>query len=260
MYRSRLLLALGALVFLLLSLIVVTGSLIPRNVAHVQAASSSNDWTTYLYDQGRSGYNPGETAITPSTAPNLKLLWSAKSSTVISTQPVIANGLVYWGDWGGSMHASKPDGTLVWTTNLGQMPTPSTCSGRTHGILGTATAVTVTINGTATPVLFASGGTSVLYALNALSGTVLWQKQLASSPYDIWGSVGFYDNSVYIGLLAWGDCPLVQAKFLKVDGITGDHPEYLQCCSQWLHRCIRLGLGDHRYQQRHTVFRYWQWW
>src|SRR5215471_5296896 len=98
MYRYRLPLALGALVVLLLSSILVTGSLIPNNSVPVHAASSSDDWTTYLYDQGHSGYNPNETIITPSTAPNLKLLWSANTSngTVISTQPVTANGLIYW--------------------------------------------------------------------------------------------------------------------------------------------------------------------
>ena len=223
MNRYRLPLALGALVCLLLSAIVVAGSLIPHNVTQAQAASSSDDWMTYLFDQGHSGYNPNEKTITPGTAPNLKLLWSAKTnnSSVISTQPVTANGMVYWGDWGGIMHASRSDGTLVWTANLGQMPTPSTCSGRTKGILGTATAATVTINGTATPVLFASGGTDVFYALNALTGAIIWQKQLATSPDDIWASPDFYNNSIYIGLSSWGDCPLVQAKILQLDGSTG---------------------------------------
>lgn len=222
MNRYRIPLALGALICLLLSAIVVAGSLSPR-LTQAQAAASSDDWTTYLYDQGHSGYNRNETTITPATASKLKLLWNGKSSnnTVISTQPTTANGLVYWGDWGGIMHASKPDGTTVWTANLGQMPTPSTCSGRTKGILGTATAATVTINGTATPVLFAAGGTAVFYALNALTGAIIWQRQLATSPYDIWASPDFYNNSVYIGLSSWGDCPLVQARIIEMDGSTG---------------------------------------
>ena len=223
MYRHRLPLALGALVCLLLSTIVVAGSLIPHHITQAQAASPSDDWTTYLFDQGHSGYNPNETAITTATASKLQLLWNAKSSntTVISTQPVTANGLVYWGDWAGVMHANKPDGTPVWTANLGQMPTPSTCSGRTKGILGTATATTITINGTATPVLFAPGGTAVLYALNALTGAVLWKNQLAVSPNEIWGAPDYYNNSVYIGISSWGDCPLIQAKILQLDGSTG---------------------------------------
>lgn len=223
MNRYRLPLALGALVCLLLSAIVVAGSLMPRNLTQAQAASSPDDWTTYLYDQGHSGYNPNETTITPATAPNLKLLWSANTSNsvVTSTQPVTANGLVYWGDWGGIMHANRSDGTLVWTANLGQEPTPSGCNGRTHGIMGSATAATVTINGTATPVLFASGGIDVFYALNALTGAIIWQKQLATSPDDIWASPDFYNNSIYIGISSWGDCPLVQAKIIQLDGSTG---------------------------------------
>jgi len=73
MNRYRLPLALGALVFLLLSSIIVAGSLIPRNSTQAQAASSPDDWTTYLFDQGHSGYSPNETAITTGTASKLKL-------------------------------------------------------------------------------------------------------------------------------------------------------------------------------------------
>ncbi len=123
---------------LILSSFLVAGALFPRSPLNAHATSSPDDWTTYLYDQQHSGYNSQETIITASSAPGLKLLWSAKTSnnTVISTQPVTANGLVYWGGWDGIMHANKPDGTSVWTANLGQTPTPSGCNGRTHGILG----------------------------------------------------------------------------------------------------------------------------
>ncbi len=223
MYRYRLPLALGALICLVLSAIVVAGSLNPRNVTQAQAASSSDDWTTYLFDKGHSGYNPNEKTITTATASKLQLLWTGKSSsgTVISTQPITANGMVYWGDWGGIMHASKPNGATVWTANLGQMPTPSTCSGRTKGILSSPTATTVTINGTATPVLFATGGTAVLYALNALTGTILWKNQLGVSPDELWGAPNYYNKSIYIGLSAWSDCPLVQAKIFQLNGSTG---------------------------------------
>jgi outer membrane protein assembly factor BamB len=221
-HRYRLPLTLGALVVLILSSFLVAGALFPRSPMNARAASP-DDWTTYLYDQQHSGYNSQETIITASTAPGLKLLWSAKTSnnTVISTQPVTANGLVYWGGWDGIMHANKPDGTSVWTANLGQTPTPSGCNGRTHGILGSATAATVTINGTATPVLFVGGGDDIFYALNALTGATLWKTTLASPPYEIWGSADYYNGSVYIGISSWGDCPLVQAKIFMLNGSTG---------------------------------------
>lgn len=218
MHRYRLPLTLGALVTLILSSLIIAGSLFPRSPTQ---AASAGDWTTYSYSPERSGFNPNETIITASTAPNLKLLWNAKANGIVSTQPVISNGLIYWGSWDGVMHASRNDGTSAWTANLGQTPTPSGCNGRTHGVLGTGTVATITANGTPTPALFVGGGSDNFYALNATTGATLWKTSLASPPYEIWGSPNYYNGSVYIGLSSWGDCPLVQAKILMLDASTG---------------------------------------
>jgi len=83
------------------------------------ASSGSGAWPTYLEGNTRSSYNQSETTITPSSAPNLKLHWSyyvggsfyVKS---ITTQPVEANGLIYWGSWDGNEHATNLNGTQVW--------------------------------------------------------------------------------------------------------------------------------------------------
>ena len=58
-------------------------------------AASPGDWTTYLNNPGHSGFNGFETAINPNTAGSLKQLWSISEGSIISTQPVAANGLVY---------------------------------------------------------------------------------------------------------------------------------------------------------------------
>lgn len=218
MHRYRLLLTLLALVVLVLSSLLVAGSLFPQRSTR---AASPDNWTTYGYNPERSGFNPDETIITPSTAPNLKQLWNVKAGGIISTQPITANGLIYWGSWDGAMHAIKTDGSTAWTTNLGQTPTPKGCNGRTHGVLGTATAATVTINGTATPAIFVGGGSDFFYALNATTGTTLWKTQLAAPPYEIWGSPSYYNGSIYLGISSWGDCPLVQAQIYKMNAATG---------------------------------------
>ena len=217
--KYRLPLAFGAILILILSSLLIAGSFTTHNLTY--AVGSSSDWTTYLYSPERTGYNSAETVITPSSAPNLKLLWTAKASGIISTQPVIANGLIYWGSWDGIEHATNLSGTQAWATNLGQTPTPSGCSGRTHGVLGTASIATVTINGTATPVLFVGGGSDIFYALNAKTGAIIWHTQLDSPPYEIWGSPAFYNGSVYIATSSWGDCPLVQSQVFRLNATTG---------------------------------------
>src|SRR6478672_7513292 len=85
----------GGRFFLLVVLALIAAPL--GTVAAAVPDASSAIWPTYLGSVGRAGYNPLETAITTTTAPNLKLLWSAQDGSTISTQPVVANNRVYWG-------------------------------------------------------------------------------------------------------------------------------------------------------------------
>src|SRR5260370_17467058 len=83
---------------------------LPRQYA---AATTSGDWTMYLYGYGRSDFNSAETIINPSSAPHLKLHWSYKAGKSITTQPEVVNGMIYWGSWCGFENTTKLDGTQV---------------------------------------------------------------------------------------------------------------------------------------------------
>jgi outer membrane protein assembly factor BamB len=197
---------------------VISIVLIP-SVLTIHAASG--DWPTYMADNGRSGFNPNETIINPSTAPNLKLKWIHTAGGAVSTQAVEANGLVYWGSWDGYEHATKLDNTRLWATNIGTT-TDSACSPPRVGVASTGTIGTVTISGTATSVDFVGGGNGKFYAINALTGAIIWQKTLGSSPsHFIWSSPALFNNSIYIGMSSFGDCPLVQGQLIQLDATTG---------------------------------------
>ncbi len=189
----------------------------------VLSAGSLGDWTTYLADNGRSSFNGNETLINANSAGQLKLHWSVAEGSVISTQPVVANGAVLWGSWDGIEHATNLNGQTLWSANLGKTVDNSpNCSPHSVGVASTATVATVTIKGTATSVVFVGGGNAHFYALNALSGKVIWQTELGSSPsHFIWGSPAVYNGSVYIGVASFGDCPLVQGQLIKLNAATG---------------------------------------
>ncbi|TMB86666.1 MAG: hypothetical protein E6J45_13520 [Chloroflexi bacterium] len=186
-------------------------------------AAAADDWPAYLFGGSRTGFNPGETAITPSSAGSLASRWTANTGgAVISGQPVTSNGLVYLGAWDGVLRATRPaDGSLAWSANLGQTPTPSACSGRTHGILGTVTVATESIGSTPTSVVYAVGGNDTIYALNASTGAQIWKDQYANSPTETWDSPLVYNGDVYIGTASWGDCPLTQAQLFQFDAASG---------------------------------------
>ena len=107
-----------------------------------------------------------ETVINASSAPNLKLQWTHTAGGGISTQPVEANSLVYWGSWDGYEHATNLSDGFVWANYLGQT-TDNSCTPVTVGVASTATIATVSINGVSTSVDFVGGGDANFYALNA---------------------------------------------------------------------------------------------
>src|SRR6266536_3474357 len=149
------------------------------------AYAATGDWPTYLSNNGRSGYNSSETIINPTTAPNLKLHWTHTAAGAISTQPVEANNLIYWGSWdAGNEHATDLNNNHVWTNQLGTT-TDTNCNPVSVGVARTSTVAT--INGRS--MLFVGGGNAHFYALDALTGKIIWNTSLGSSPsHFIWSS------------------------------------------------------------------------
>lgn len=185
------------------------------------AQAAAGDWPTYLMNNARHGYNSSETIINQTSAPNLKLHWTHSTGGAISTQPVEANGLIYWGSWDGYEHATDLNNAKVWAINLGQT-TDTSCNPPTVGVASTATIGSVTINGTATSVDFVGGGNGNFYALNATTGAIIWQTPLGSSPsHFLWSSPALYNGSIYEGMASFGDCPLVQGQLIQMNATTG---------------------------------------
>jgi outer membrane protein assembly factor BamB len=77
----------------------------------------------------------------------------------------------------------------------------------------------------------AGGGLAKLYALDALTGVVIWQTALGTAPSTlIWSSPAVYTypsssgamvTSVYVGVSSFDDCPLVKGEVVQVDAGSG---------------------------------------
>ena len=217
--RARVILQLGTYVGLVA---LVAGTvLLPAPTA--QAASG--DWTTYLYSSGRAGFNPNETVITPATAPHLTKHLSIHPGGKIFSQPVVANGLVYFGSYNGYEYAINPASPSkpVWHTFVGLTKDP--CSSQSIGVVSTATIYPVG----STSMLFVGGGNAQLYALNALTGAILWHTTVGgqmnwTSP--LVASVVLPGGTspttvVYMGTASFCDNPLVQGKLVQLNAASG---------------------------------------
>lgn len=214
------------------------------SLTHPAEAASGADWPTYLFNDGRAGYNGAETSL---PAP-LVQQWATPSTTKgIAAQPMVSSltgqPVVYWDSVDGYERATL-------TTNgsplqgftpfyLGETPY---CGGSGYVQAGVSTAAVALINGT--PTLFVGGANpnstppvapeTTLYALNAATGTLIWQQPtvlttttnsyIFSSPV-VYTPSGAADPSVYIGVAAYAEngplCTVVQGQLFQVDATNG---------------------------------------
>lgn len=179
------------------------------------------DWAGYLLDN--SSYNAGESGITTQTVSALRLMWTEHAQGGVTAQPVVVDGMVYWGSWDGYEHATTLDGQRIWSTYLGvNNDAADGCDPDSAGVASTATIAPLTINGQPMLVDLVGGGDSNLYALNAANGHILWKAALGDLPADfIWDSPALYNGSVYIGISSFGDCPSVQGKLFQIQATSG---------------------------------------
>ncbi len=205
----------GVLALLVLALLFMLETRTAR--AETETGAS---WRTFLANNAHTGFNPAETSITVSTAGNLRLEWSSQASGMVTTQPVLSGGVVYWGSLDGYERATDYNGNSVWQTFLGQT-TSTNCGNTAFGVASTAT-IAPTMPGGSTLAVFVGGGDAQFYALDVHSGAILWKTRLGASPnVFIWGSPAVYNGSVYIGTASYGDCPLVRSQLVKLNAATG---------------------------------------
>jgi polyvinyl alcohol dehydrogenase (cytochrome) len=186
-------------------------------------ATADADWSTYQHDNARSGFQPSDAAITPSSAASLAPNWIFRANDSISSQAIAANGLIYWGSWDGLQHATNPStGADVWSTYLGD-ETKADCSPPHLGVASTATVASMKISGRTISVLFVGGGDGSYYALDAKTGKVIWSRFFGSPQqgYFSWSSPALYKGSIYIGISSIGDCPLVPGQLVKLNAANG---------------------------------------
>lgn len=174
---------------------------------------------TYHGDDARTGYTV-DTSITASNASQLAQRWSIAVGASLSDQPIVDDGVVYWGDWAGQMHATTVSGKALWSTFIGIAPKPKVCPYKlaTQGVVSTPTVGTIHGQN----VVWVGGGAGQVLALNASTGAIVWSTLLGTSPeHEVWSSPLLYNGSIYIGVASWNDCPVVNGGIFRVNAATG---------------------------------------
>lgn len=108
--RSRLLLLFIAII----SCLSVSGQVSKKK-------AGSTEWTHFGKDIASSHYNGDETALTPETVGKLKVKWVFEVGDDISGQPLVVDGVVYFGSWDGKEYAvDAKTGKKIWEFDCSQ--------------------------------------------------------------------------------------------------------------------------------------------
>jgi len=158
------------------------------------------DWPQFHFDACHAGYNPYEAVLSPANVGNLVLAWQAGPQK-ISSSPVIANGVLYYG-----------------TANNGAVYALDARTGR--GLWG---ATTITDGAAGTPAvaggkLYVSVMTEVggsIFAFDAADGNPLWSGNEGGFPSGV--TVG--DGAVYV-IAGYQGLPPHQELY-ALDALTG---------------------------------------
>jgi outer membrane protein assembly factor BamB len=148
------------------------------------------DWPQFRFDAMRSGNNPFEQILSPSTVAGLVLDWTGETGFVQSSASVVG-GIVYIGSDEGGVHAFDADsGAKLWTapTNGPVLSSPAVWGGLVFAIT------------------FGTGGQ--LLAFDAATGAKKWKRKLGFSS----SSPLVADGVVYVG---------AEQTLLAFDALTG---------------------------------------
>lgn len=170
-------------------------------------------WPTYQHDPQRTGAS-ADTLLSPGNAETLTRLWIFRTGGPVAASPAVSGGRVYIGSWDGNEYALDPaTGTLRWKTYLGVSKGGTSGFCRSFGITSTASVVR--------RVVYVGGGKPFWYALNGVTGKVLWRVRTGderdNGRYYNWASPLIDRGYGYIGIASKCDVPLVQGALLRVN-------------------------------------------
>lgn len=137
------------------------------------SASSCSDtnWATFQHDQSHTGAGCG--AITASNVSTLVPGWFDQLPNAVTAEPAVVGNTVYIGDNGGIFHAlDASTGKEKWNFDVTKKDSHST----SNGVITSSAAYTDAI--ARGPAIVFGGGGSV-FALNAVTGKPIWQRDLA---------------------------------------------------------------------------------
>jgi polyvinyl alcohol dehydrogenase (cytochrome) len=168
-----------------------------------QPASTAHDWPIYGRDFSNSVNAVSERTISPATVGDLVERWRLDGIAAVTGTPVVADGVVYFGDWAGRVSALDASaGSVIWQA------APSDAQITASAAVGGEVVVVSDLRGW-------------VRALDRGSGEVRWATQLETPDASSFSSPVIIGDAVIIGFsgpdLGWGGRPGFHAGVAALD-------------------------------------------
>ncbi len=131
-----------------------------------------------------------QSAINSTNASQLQQAWGVNTPEMVTGMPLVMNGRVFFGDWGGNAYAvDASTGDVIWQKQVDQPKSEWPWHGFAgSGAVGDQYVYFASVEGTA-------------YALDMNTGDTVWQTKLSDNQYA--GNLGklmYYDGKLILGL------------------------------------------------------------
>jgi polyvinyl alcohol dehydrogenase (cytochrome) len=164
-----------------LALLISTLTGFSRSVQQASKSSSAN-WPMFGRDIVGTHYNPDEKILTPENISRLKPKWIFETGGDVSSQPIVVDGIVYFGSWDGKEYAvDARTGKKVWEYDCG-IPSRATAAYDSG-------------------VVYFGDLAGRLHAVDAKTGTLKWSERIDPHPKAVvTSSPKVHQGRIYIGV------------------------------------------------------------
>lgn len=187
--------------------------------------SANYDWTTFGFDNERSGIDPSEVLLDADSVPTLQVSWSTELGGAVTAPPVVAGdvdvdgesaSLVFVGTAAGDFFAlDAGDGHVVWRRHVGSVE--SDCEEFPDGIHGVTGSAVLDL---AAGLVHVAGGTGKVFALDIATGAVApgWPISVTREPEleHVFGALTLAGGLLYVTLAGVCDVPPFKGKVIAI--------------------------------------------
>lgn len=195
--RPRAIALRASLAAALLSCLALVGLSVPATAAPDPAVPVLGDWTSASQSILGNRTQPLEFSINPQDVSELAPKWVFTDHGDVSATPTVADGAVYFPDWGGYLNAlNAQTGALLWQRQISSYAgeQPNQVSRNSPLVYGNELVLGDNASGP-------QPGGAHLFAVNRANGDLLWSTEIDTNPAAIVTSNPIaYGNEIVVGV------------------------------------------------------------